>query len=113
MNREDIIRMAREADLVAWLPNSSFSDGIWWIEAHEVGSELEHFAALVASAERESLRESFRVVTAAEASAAILHEREACAKLCEEMRTYVGRNNAVTQSSAQDCATAIRARGQA
>jgi len=39
------------------------------------------------------------------------HEREACAKMCEEMRTYVGRNNAVTQSSAQDCATAIRARG--
>jgi len=41
------------------------------------------------------------------------HEREACVKVCEEMRTYVGRNNAVTQSSAQDCATAIRARGQA
>jgi len=41
------------------------------------------------------------------------HEREACAKVCEEMRTYVGRNNAVTQSSAQDCATVIRARGQA
>jgi hypothetical protein len=41
------------------------------------------------------------------------HEREACAKVCEEMRTYVGRNNAVTQSSAQDCATAIRAKGQA
>jgi hypothetical protein len=41
------------------------------------------------------------------------HEREACAKVCEEMRTYVGRNNAVIQSSAQDCATAIRARGQA
>ena len=71
------------------------------------------FANAVASAERESLRESFRVVTAAEASAAILHEREACARLCEEMRTYVDRNNAVTQSSAQDCATAIRARGQA
>ena len=42
---------------------------------------------------------------------AVLAEREACAKLCEEMRTYVGRNNAVTQSSAQDCAAAIRARG--
>ena len=40
-------------------------------------------------------------------------EREACAKVCDEMRTYVGRNNAVTQSSAQDCAAAIRARGQA
>jgi len=60
MNREDIIRMAKEADLVSWLPNSTFSDGIWWIEAHEVGSELERFATLVASA-----------------------EREACAKVCE------------------------------
>ena len=99
MNREDIIRMAREAGLDPDLWN--YTDA------------FERFAALVASAERESLRESFRVVTAAEASAAILHEREACAKLCEEMRTYVGRNNAVTQSSAQDCATAIRARGQA
>ena len=62
MNREDIIRMAREADLVTWLPNSNFSDGIWWIEAHEVGSELERFADLVASA-----------------------EREACAKVCEDL----------------------------
>ena len=101
MNRDDIIRMARQASTGA-MPLAIFT-----IE------ELEIFAALVASAERESLRESFRVVTAAEASAAILHEREACAKLCEEMRTYVDRNNAVTQSSAQDCATAIRARGQA
>ena len=33
---------------------------------------------------------------------------EEAAKLCEEMRTYVGRNNAVIQSSAQDCAEAIR-----
>lgn len=65
MNREDIIRMAREADLVAGLPNSSFSDGIWWIGTHEVGSELEAFAALVASA-------------------AQAKEREACAKLCEQ-----------------------------
>ena len=47
------------------------------------------------------------------AEGAAFAEREACAKVCEEMRTYVGRNNAVTQSSAQDCATAIRARGQA
>ena len=34
---------------------------------------------------------------------------EEAAKVCEEMRTYIGKNNAVTQSSAQDCATAIRA----
>ena len=60
------------------------------IHPEMVYQTLERFAALVASA-----------------------EREACAKVCEEMRTYVGRNNAVTQSSAQDCATSIRARGQA
>jgi hypothetical protein len=38
-------------------------------------------------------------------------EREACAKVCESMRTYVDRHNAVIQSSATDCAAAIRARG--
>jgi hypothetical protein len=40
-------------------------------------------------------------------------EREECAKVCESMRTYVDRHNAVIQSSATDCAAAIRARGQA
>ena len=52
MNREDIIRMAREAGLVNW-------------EATAYANELERFAALVASA-----------------------EREACAKLCEENWRY-------------------------
>ena len=82
MNREDIIRMAREA---------GFGGGGFVMPTHagHITHELERFATLVASA-----------------------EREACAKVCEEMRIYVGRNNAVTQSSAQDCATAIRARGQ-
>ena len=41
MNREDIIRMAREAGLVNW-------------EATAYANELERFAALVASAEREA-----------------------------------------------------------
>ena len=105
MTKDEIIRMAREAGF-------NVEQG-YLLRITGIDEDLERFAAIVAFAERESLRESFRVVTAAEASAAILHEREACAKLCEEMRTYVGRNNAVTQSSAQDCATAIRARGQA
>jgi hypothetical protein len=78
MNREDIIRMAREVGMT-YMPH------ITEISMQQVIA----FAKLVAQ-----------------------HEREACAKLCEEMRTYVGRNNAVTQSSAQDCATAIRARKQ-
>ena len=88
MNREDIIRMAQEAGLVDWLPNSNFSDGIWWIDAHEVGSELEAFAALVASA-----------------------EREACAKVCEDQA------DDGTEGEWDGCclslAKQIRARGQA
>ena len=86
MNREDIIRMAREADLVAWLPNSNFSDGIWWIEAHEVGSELERFADLVASA-----------------------EREACLKFCDEVAEYFPSSGFVGSF----IGSKIRARGQA
>ena len=92
MNREDIIRMAREAGLDPDLWN--YTDA------------FERFAALVASAERESLRESFRVVTAAEASAAILHEREACAKLADEWAVN-------WPHPAKTIALDIRARGQA
>jgi hypothetical protein len=35
-------------------------------------------------------------------------EREACAKVCESMRTHVDRRNAVIHSSPADCAAAIR-----
>ena len=103
MNRDDIIRMAKESGVVS--------------EAYDAGfmnlftSKLIRFAALVASAERESLRESFRVVTAAEASAAILHEREACAKVCEE--TTASWTQHLYNEGCIDCAKAIRARGQA
>lgn len=50
--------------------------------------QLERFAALVAE-----------------------KDREACAKVCEEMPTYVSRYNALIQASAKNCAAAIRARG--
>ena len=59
------------------------------VDANQSGFDsVEAFAALVAAA-----------------------EREACAKVCEEMRTYVDRHNAVVQASAKECAAAIRARG--
>ena len=99
MNREDMIRMAREAGDADRIDPFT-KDGDWVILTPD---ELERFAALVASAERESLRESFRVVTAAEASAAILHEREACAKVCED----------APEPDGADLAERIRARGQA
>ena len=73
MNREDIIRMAREAGFEVYGTDVWITDG-WWLE------ELERFAALVAA-----------------------HEREECAKVCEDMD-----HNGVM--IAADCAAAIRAR---
>ncbi len=84
MNREDIIRMAREAGLekvVAW--NKDFTQTV------KVAPyvELERFAALVAA-----------------------HEREACAKACEE--TTAAWTQHLYNEGCVDCAAAIRARGQ-
>ena len=69
MNREDIIRMAREA--------GDLPDPMVFIGAYE------RFAALVAA-----------------------HEREACAKVCEEHWEIDGTH------TAKEFAAAIRARGQ-
>jgi hypothetical protein len=78
MNRDDIIRMAREAgaERNSDFPDWSFEDG-----------PLERFAALVAAA----------LVAAA--------EREACAQLCESY-------GPARVLSGEDCAAAIRARGE-
>jgi len=51
VTKDDIIRMAVESDL-AYRCNHK-----WWMDAGEVGYELERFAALVASAEREACAE--------------------------------------------------------
>lgn len=84
MTRDDIIRMAREA---GW-PDSLVSPVIM--------AKLAEFAALV------------------EAKAAAA-EREACAKVCEELEPnnrYSGEWIAGWSDGTDDCATAIRARGQ-
>ena len=76
MNREDIIRMAKEA--------GAFFDGdcsVYDMPEHC----FERFAALVAAA-----------------------EREACAKLCDELRDEDG-----FEPYGTECAAAIRARGDA
>ena len=80
MKKEDIIRMAQEA---GWEMDNScvLSPQVLWYIYQE---QLERFAALVASA-----------------------EREACAKLCDDLDKTRG------YSYADKCATAIRARGQA
>jgi hypothetical protein len=71
MNREDIIRMAQDAGMT----------GLEW-----TWEELEHFAALVAAA-----------------------EREACAKVCENI--YEGDEGCGDWPTPEMCAFAIRERG--
>jgi hypothetical protein len=75
MTRDDIIRMALEA-------GGDFDDDVWLFMA----DELEHFAALVAAAEREE-----------------------CAKVAEYK--FIGAKDGREQCGGE-IATAIRARGQ-
>jgi hypothetical protein len=74
MTKKDIVRMAQEAGLVNW-------------EATAYANELERFAKLVASAEREK-----------------------CAKVCEKLKKDM---TPIAALSAWACAVMIRARGQA
>lgn len=121
MNREDIIRMAREAGLDPDLWN--YTDA------------FERFAALVASAERERLTDAAMKAAEKAVDVAIALEREACAELVwpklkvwsEEEQTAMGLAfnkaqekhgwyetlMAVGASVLKMKAEAIRARGQA
>jgi hypothetical protein len=91
MNKEDIIRMAREACDQA--PREDWNSTAWVF-----GDEtLERFAALVAE-----------------------HEREQCARLCDQMfhdwcnQEFEDEDEAYkNKPDAEDCKKAIRARGNA
>ena len=87
MNREDIIRMAREA---GWLHEHDSTTGF-------VSEAAFKFAVLVGTQEREECLKLCRRMI----EIAIAHEREECAKVCEEP----GWN------AANWCAKHIRARG--
>ena len=91
MTQEDIIRMAREAD-IDW--HRHWND--------DESNRLEAFAALVAAAEREACLDAMMQSVSKGIDTAIALEREACAKLCE-----------VGQMNSWGCAKEIRARGQA
>ena len=88
MSQDEIVKMARQAGLVR--------TGDKWVEPARWGvTELVHFAALVAAA-----------------------EREACAKLCDDearMHEHLDRNGRSRHlddaAVAKTCAAAIRARG--
>ena len=105
LSKDEIIRMAREAGIGALT---------------EYGKEaLERFAALVAEntgikQQREIVR--LKAIIEEQANGAqnlVLAEREACAKLCDEVEMRFGRDgDDLEQYGANQCAAAIRARGE-
>ena len=99
MNREQIIRMAREAGVKDWW-DSGNDNAAALLEC------LERFAALVAAAEREHNMQMQNILI----DAAVKAEREACAKVCEE--TTAAWTQHLYNEGCMDCAKAIRARGQ-
>ena len=64
----------------------AYAAGIGFWEDGSLSPAIERFAALVAA-----------------------HEREVCAKLCEELKPF-GPHLYIQKATAQDCAAAIRAR---
>ena len=89
MTRDDIIRMARWADL-----HERVADGAGYVVRIPNLEKLEHFAALVAE-----------------------QEREACAKVCKDRSTALEKSDDeistvefIEASEARRCAAAIRAR---
>jgi hypothetical protein len=110
MNRDDIIRMAREA---------GFPDYAMGLASEDAWQKTERFAALVAAAERERMKsEGWRQCAKGQRTtqycglleAAVQAEREACAKLCEE--TTASWTQHLYNEGCVDCAKAIRARGE-
>ena len=84
-NREDIIKLAREAGFCTLLPSEHIDGtGGIYVGDDDITDSLKRFTALVAAA-----------------------EREACAKVCEDMGR--GHGSAFAEF---DCVAAIRARGE-
>lgn len=113
MNREDIIRMAREAGLMG-----PYSEKWPYIEDEEVTEFAERFAALVAAPLEEEIKRLRFCIPEGDAAAAmeylaycvekaVAEERKACAKVCEKAVEY----NPDDADVAFAFADAIRARG--
>jgi len=96
MNRDDIIRMAREA-----CGEPAWDGGVEW-----TWEEVERFAALVYA---EGHKDGLDDFEAGVLPAAIKAEREACAKVCD---AYDVAEDVNSSDTAEGIAIAIRARGQ-
>jgi hypothetical protein len=122
MKREDIIRMAREA---GW--SGIYSKPLMSIAMQE--DDFLRFAALVAAEkEQQMIRDGWRQCAEGQRTtqhcglldAAVKDEREACAKVCEkQIKSYLSKQYTTDplgglreRFAAEQCAAAIRARGE-
>jgi hypothetical protein len=104
MNRDDIIRMAREAGFDCAPDGHIYNKGT--ADSIPLDYALERFArSIEANVREEFTRRLNATVELAEAA-----EREACAKVCED--TYTGEEACGDWPTPEMCARAIRARGQ-
>ena len=94
MTTEDIIKMAREAGI---------TDAFMRVPHPGVITQLERFAELVRNDYNNKHSQLWRVCI----EAAVLAEREACAKVCDDIDAEYGGEDVL----ATWCAKAIRARG--
>jgi hypothetical protein len=112
MNRDDILRMAKEAGLAlaSFCRWSAYSD------------DLERFATLVAAEkEQQMIRDGWRQCAKGQRTtqycglldAAVKDEREACAKVCEGLRPSKPEYDQRFNDGCTLSAAAIRARGEA
>ena len=99
MKRDDIIRMAKEAGSEAFKYPSMISEEDWQV--------LERFAKLV----RNDYSNKHAQLWLKRIDEAIQAEREACAKVCEDLDFDDWQDRGWDQGT-YDCAKAIRARGQ-
>ena len=121
MDREEIIRMAREAGLYSGSPRTPSTGSM-------IEKRLERFAALVAAAEREKVAawmiqrgyatghgDSIEKLLEELEWQIVEREREACAKVCDEKvdaEYATGKVDHNEMAWTQACAIAIRARGE-
>ena len=99
MNREDIIRMAREAGF-------NVEQG-YLLRITGIDEDIERFAALVAKHTLANIDPSSFMSWQEGYEAGKQTEREACAKLCEEYET----NNDIAETWLNIVSEVIRARG--
>jgi hypothetical protein len=114
MTTDDIIRMAREAGFYG-------SEILGEHDYDVVGliADLERFAALVTAAKEKEVLDRLAPVISIAVSKAMIAEREACAKLCDELATQAHKDWKAKYNPHDDgrsdgmyeCFEAIRARG--